>query len=414
MITGSSSAAQVLPGNPGEIARALETVGSGIAAARAVSEAWQSMAIPHWTGRAAAQWAAFTPRERGRTAKAPTALNRVSSAMMRYQSAFTAARAEIGAAISDAAAAERTTAAAMSEHREASRRAALADPGTAEATVAPFSDPGATALAAANTRARAAKTAFDRQGDEIASEVRAAAVMASGVRPTVLAPPGYNPDIDLARGAEFWKGFSLQTWDEIVALLRLAVPLADAPEQFAESLEFLTDPDAWHERQREKAELFEGGEIWHQLANALFGWDDWGEGSPESAGRVTVITLSWAIPLSKLGRMARVGRLGRPLSTATFDSRFEKLKSRAKLLNDNAKSGTTQYELTGGFEQAQRDFRRLSGGVVPRTSKKGTLYLSLPDGRTMNVRPLSSGESRPTFEVIDKARGTRVKFRYEE
>lgn len=311
MITGSSSAAQILPGNPGEISRVVETVGAGIAPARAVSAAWQSMTIPQWKGRAATQWAAFTPRERGRTAKAPTALNRVSSAMMRYQAAFTGARAEIDAAIADAAAAERTTTAALSEHREATRKAALADPGTPEATVAAFSDPGATALAAANSRATRAKTQFDRQGDEIASEIRAASLMASGVRPSVMAPPGHNPDIDLARGAEFWKGFSLQAWDEIVALLKLAVPLTDAPEQFAEFLEYFTDRDAWEARQQEKAELFKSGEIWHQLANALIGWDDWVEGSPESAGRLTVLGLTWLIPVTKLGRLSRLGELGR-------------------------------------------------------------------------------------------------------
>ena len=412
MITGSSSAAQILPGSPGEISRVVETVGAGIAPARAVSAAWQSMTIPQWKGRAAAQWAAFTPRERGRTAKAPTALNRVSSAMMRYQSAFTAARAEIDAAIADAAAAERTTTAALSEHREATRKAALADPGTPEATVAAFSDPGATALAAANSRATRAKTQFDRQGDEIASEIRAASLMASGVRPSVMAPPGYNPDIDLARGAEFWKGFSLQAWDEIVALLKLAVPLADAPEQFAEFLEYFTDRDAWEARQQEKAELFKSGEIWHQLANALIGWDDWVEGSPESAGRVTVIALSWAVPLSKLGRLARVGRLGKPLSAAKFDSRLEKLKGRATLLNDNKKSGTTQYELTGGFEQAQRDFRKLSGGVIPKNGGRGAMYLVLPDGRTINVRPYSSGDGHPTLEVQGPEKGKKIKFRY--
>nr|WP_198169848.1 TNT domain-containing protein [Agromyces laixinhei] len=131
---------------------------------------------------------------------APPAFNRVATALMRYNSAFHAARAEAQAAINDAAAAERSTANAHQEHHAAVRIAALATPGTPESIVDTFTDPGAIALANANSRLGTAQATFMQVGDEVAAEIRAAAGTTSDEAPEI----------------EWWEqvGMSVPTWFE--------------------------------------------------------------------------------------------------------------------------------------------------------------------------------------------------------
>ncbi|MFF1573798.1 putative T7SS-secreted protein [Leifsonia sp. NPDC058292] len=185
MITGSSSVASVLPGNPSTISKALETVGAGIGPSRAVTNAWQSMSLPAWHGQAASRWGSFVPRETARTGKAPVAFNRAATAMLRYQNAFISARAEIEAAIEDAANADRATATATQTHADAIRIAQAAQAGSPGSVVPTFTDPGATRLLAAQSRAQTALTRFTQIGDEVAAEIRAAARETSGEKPGI-------------------------------------------------------------------------------------------------------------------------------------------------------------------------------------------------------------------------------------
>ncbi|WP_219812125.1 putative T7SS-secreted protein, partial [Rathayibacter toxicus] len=195
------------------IATVLDAVGAGIGPARAVTSAWQTMSLPQWQGRAASSWDSLVSRETARTATAPTAFTRTATALSRYQTAFVAARAEIEAAIQHAAAAEHATATAKQQHHEATRKAATADPGTPHATVAPFIDPGATTLANAQARAQAALTSFNQAGNEVASEIRAAAGGTSNEKSgiewwdQILQFPG-----------QFIQGAAAQVWDTVVGV----------------------------------------------------------------------------------------------------------------------------------------------------------------------------------------------------
>lgn len=174
ILTGSSSAEALIPGSVSAISGALDTVGSSASPARAVGEAWQCMALPDWQGQSATSWQAFVPQETLRMNAAAPAFNRASSALSRYQSAFQSARAETQAAIGEAAAAEQATATALSQHNSAVRAAALAEPGTPEATVAPYRDPGSAGLANARARYATAQATLRTVGDEAAAEIYAA------------------------------------------------------------------------------------------------------------------------------------------------------------------------------------------------------------------------------------------------
>lgn len=182
MALSASTPESLIPGDIAVIDRAIETIGSSVAPARQVAQAWEVMALPTWRGQAGSAWNAFAPRETGRIRLASPALNRAASAMSAYRAAFVSARAEAQEAIVDAVRAKRATQQARAEHREAARRAASADPGTPAATLAPFTDPGTTALTAAQARVDAARARLQRIGDEIAAEIRAASGDASGVR----------------------------------------------------------------------------------------------------------------------------------------------------------------------------------------------------------------------------------------
>jgi Pre-toxin TG len=71
------------------------------------------------------------------------------------------------------------------------------------------------------------------------------------------------------------------------------------------------------------------------------------------------------------------------------------------------KGRTTQYELSGGFNQAVNDFYSLNPKITKNTPdlKVGILQ----DGRTVIVRTKSS-DGRPTLEIQDGKK--KIKFRY--
>lgn len=74
------------------------------------------------------------------------------------------------------------------------------------------------------------------------------------------------------------------------------------------------------------------------------------------------------------------------------------------------KGKTTQYEKSGGYEQAVNDFDSL--GVENVKEIEGGKVGQLPDGRSVNVR-VDSSDGRPTLEIMNK-NGTRTKVRYNE
>ncbi len=68
----------------------------------------------------------------------------------------------------------------------------------------------------------------------------------------------------------------------------------------------------------------------------------------------------------------------------------------------------SQWESSGGFDQANEDFDGLNPSDV-KDYGNGVRVGVLPDGRTVVVRPTSSGDKRPTLEI----QGPRpIKVRY--
>lgn len=100
-------------------------------------------------------------------------------------------------------------------------------------------------------------------------------------------------------------------------------------------------------------------------------------------------------------------------SAEKFDKKVDDLKENSNLKKDNKKTGTSQYDRDGGFDQAQKDFDKLVEGLEVKTDSNGAKYAKLPDGRTVNVRNFSSG-GEPTLEIFDpsKTPKMRIKFRY--
>lgn len=72
---------------------------------------------------------------------------------------------------------------------------------------------------------------------------------------------------------------------------------------------------------------------------------------------------------------------------------------------------SVQYESSGGFEQAVKDFDSLPLSNVRRYDK-GTVVGELPDGRTVNVR-IESSSGLPTLEIYNPSNNRRIKIRYE-
>ena len=81
---------------------------------------------------------------------------------------------------------------------------------------------------------------------------------------------------------------------------------------------------------------------------------------------------------------------------------------------NKTKGPTTQYEKTGGYGQAEKDFYSLDlekGSVRDRTDEKGKRIKTgrLRDGRNVNVRE-NSTEGHPTLEI--QSGKNRIKVRY--
>ncbi len=73
-------------------------------------------------------------------------------------------------------------------------------------------------------------------------------------------------------------------------------------------------------------------------------------------------------------------------------------------------NGTRQVNKPGGMEAADRDFDRMGPKDV-RTYENGTRVGTLPDGRTVNVRPNSSA-GKPTVEISGGGGKPPTKIRY--
>ena len=83
---------------------------------------------------------------------------------------------------------------------------------------------------------------------------------------------------------------------------------------------------------------------------------------------------------------------------------------------DKTKGRAKQYDKTGGYDQAEKDFNSLDleeGSVKDITDKEGKKKIGvLRDGRDVNVREKSL-EGHPTLEII-QPNNTRIKIRYND
>lgn len=420
MISGSSSVDSLIPGNPAAISSVLERVGAGVSPAKAVSTAWQAMSLPGWTGRAAAQWESLVPREAARAGRAPAAFGRVAAAMLAYQSAFLVARSEIEAAIRDAATAEQTTANALQTHRTALSKAALAKPGTPEATVAAFSDPGAAGLASAHARVVAAQAVFARQADVAAAEIRSAAGQTSNEKPGI----EWWDQIFQFPG-RFVEGFILQGVDTLVGLWELV----DLPGLF-DAMGKGMDPSMFYALKGATtayAIAQDPGAAVEGVVREFFAADHWDGYAGEGVGRVGFNILSLfsggagavrGLKFLKDLKAPKASEGGsvppiRPesLSPTQINSSIEVLKTDSKLLSN--KNGLRQYEREGGFSQAEQDFAELTRGLEIEIKENGTHVAKLPDGSVANVRLKSSG-GMPTLEIKRPSGTSDIKFRYKD
>ncbi|WP_460578389.1 putative T7SS-secreted protein, partial [Glaciibacter psychrotolerans] len=180
LLTARSTVEELAPGSPLAIAGAVECTGAGIAPTRNGAQMWEAVQAPSWKGQAASSFSSVAPLEAARLGVGPAAFNRTAAALMRYESAFVATRAELDAAIGEAALAERATTQAKQDYFEAVQKVALAEPGTPGAILRPYYDPGAQRLAQAQLAVDALRTRLAQTGDEVAAEVQAAANTTSG------------------------------------------------------------------------------------------------------------------------------------------------------------------------------------------------------------------------------------------
>lgn len=322
MITGASTVEAVIPGSPGAIQAGIDQVQRGASRGRDVSQAWQQMRIAAWTGRGATKWQAFVPQEAHRAGLAPAAFTQTRSALVQYQAAFLAARADVQAAINDAARAEHTSVEARSEYGQALRRASLADPGTPEAVLKPFSDPGAGPLAEAQSRAEAARTRCDRAGNEAAAMIRAAARQVSGGRTRLNTGAGGGSavrqvsmrgastpwmgsivvGVDPGRVRDFGKGVLLELVDIVVGLGTLAY----------NGLRGMT----WDREGVQRQNLLAAYAFYQDPKAALKAWllemlrvELWSANPAEASGRTTVDALTFFFAPLKLAKVSKFGPL---------------------------------------------------------------------------------------------------------
>ena len=331
MVSGSSSAEALIPGSPAVIAGALENVGAGIGVVRSIGEAWPMLQVPSWMGQGATGWASFVPREGARFADAPAAFSKVASALARYQGAFLQARAEVQAAIEQARVAEQATAQAVSDHRTAVRKAALADPGTPGAVSPVYRDPGAAGLADAQSRVATARLQLNVVGTEVASVIYSAAASVSGARPEITddgwdafwdSPFGGNPlfklfpEVDAAVG-DFMKGFVSAAWDTVIGLNDLIETVNPAQRLMRDLRTLIFEgPDGVSRKYVQEYETLVavGSDPWgtlREMWRAVSAEDLWAEHPAEATGRVTFEIASLLIPVTKFAKAAQAAKAAR-------------------------------------------------------------------------------------------------------
>jgi hypothetical protein len=71
------------------------------------------------------------------------------------------------------------------------------------------------------------------------------------------------------------------------------------------------------------------------------------------------------------------------------------------------KGRSTQYEKSGGCDQAFDDFNNM--GLTNVKDIPGGKYGKLPDGRTVNIR-ISSSDGRPTLEIFDGKNSIKIRY----
>jgi hypothetical protein len=436
-VHGAASADVLIPGDPAAIRQAGDTAAAGIEPARHIQTAWQNMRLPGWEGQAATAWHAFTPQEAAYTGKASDAMRTVASAMTDYQAAFAAARAEAEAAISDAQAAERLTQNALNAHETATQKAQAAKPGTPDAKVPTYRDPGAVPLQHAQARLDRARAALQQAGDAAAARINSAALTTSNVQPTIVGAGNTRPatprpaanvpvrpkEDDDNVVFEFLKGIVLQALEDLLALVDLANPISQGQHLF-ELLEYaLGGPEVWEKGEAAKRQAWADGTYWDAFKNAFLAWDLWESNPPEAAGRVTFTAGSLVIGVTKAAQAVKASKVSPkgpgssgtktgPLSKRQIDAEIDKLKSSGTNLKVHKKTGTTQVTVGGGYSQAMKDFEALTKGITPWTTEDGVTIAKLPDGRVINVRNFSSRESTPTLEIYDPSTDSKIKFRY--
>ncbi len=109
--------------------------------------------------------------------------------------------------------------------------------------------------------------------------------------------------------------------------------------------------------------------------------------------------------------------LGSILRSDAADPPVPKKESVDKLVESSRPRPRTggysrSYDRPGGYSDAEGDFKSLNpADVRPDPKRPGVVIGTLPDGRTINVRPQSS-HGRPTLEIFDPVTKKAIKIRY--
>lgn len=128
-------------------------------------------------------------------------------------------------------------------------------------------------------------------------------------------------------------------------------------------------------------------------------------GAPSSNDEIIMLSMGAGLGIRAPGASPRLA----PSTVARGKGSLDKVLSGAKP-GAPTKGRTTQFEKSGGFDQAGRDFDSLGLSDVTDIPGGGRAG-QLPDGRTVVVRPSSKG-GPPTLEV--QAGRNRIKIRFGE
>ncbi|QIK62554.1 hypothetical protein G7068_04525 [Leucobacter viscericola] len=249
----------------------------------------------------------------------------VASALADYQTAFNTARAEAQAAIMDAQAAERLTSDAQTSYRDAIRKAATAKPGTPDAKVAPYTDPGAVPLQNAQTRLDTARTTLNNAGNTTAATIQQAALKTSNVKPTITGAGHVKPTIRPAAASkssapaiEWWdqilefpgrlvEGFLLQGTETAIGMWQML--------PFTYMIDELFGGESWMDRYGEfwgnigKAIAADPWSIPREIVLDFFAADHWNGYAGEGVGRVFFNVASIVVAPAKLAKLGKVGKV---------------------------------------------------------------------------------------------------------